>query len=62
MEFTDPTIVEDDVEVLIEEADIDSEFWETSLIMHVLVGDLTMNAVKQYMKRFWNFVTLLEMF
>lgn len=62
--YTAPAIVDGDIEITIEESDVISEtkFWESSLIMYVLGGDLTMNSVKQYMIKFWNFVTLPEIF
>ncbi|KAK2420095.1 hypothetical protein QL285_030882 [Trifolium repens] len=64
MEFVAPKRVNGEVEVEIEEDDIVSEvkFWETSLIMYVLGGDLSMSAVKQFMSKNWNFVKLPDMF
>lgn len=46
--FSAPTIVNGDIEITIDESDVESEkkFWESSLIMYVLGGDLTMNSVK----------------
>ncbi|CAJ2641905.1 unnamed protein product [Trifolium pratense] len=64
MEFVAPKFVNGEVEVEIEAADIESEvkFWQSSLIMYVLGGDLSMNAVKQFMIKTWNFVKLPDMF
>ncbi|CAJ2662985.1 unnamed protein product [Trifolium pratense] len=64
MEYVAPTRVNGEVEVEIDAADIASEvkFWETSLIMYVLGGDLSMTAVKQFMTKFWNFAKLPDMF
>lgn len=64
IDFSAPTLVDGEVEVEIDEQDVESEldFWKTSLIMYVLGGDLTMNSVKLYMMKYWNFVALPEMF
>ncbi|XP_058774117.1 uncharacterized protein LOC131648371 [Vicia villosa] len=50
--------------VEIEEKDGESEkrFWENVLIMYVIGANLSMNAVKNYMMKAWNFVTLPEMY
>lgn len=54
MEFIAPKIVNREIEVEIKEEDIEVEvkFWDTSLIMYVLGGDLSMNTVNQHMKLF----------
>ncbi|CAK8566993.1 unnamed protein product [Lathyrus sativus] len=64
MEFVAPKIVDGEVEIQIEEADVEAEvkLWESALIMYALGVDLSMNTVKQFMSRTWNFVTLPEMF
>ncbi|CAK8531509.1 unnamed protein product [Lathyrus sativus] len=64
MEFVAPKIVDGEVEIQIEEADVEAEvkFLESSLIMYALGVDLSMNAVTQFMSKTWNFVTLPEMF
>jgi hypothetical protein len=64
MEFVAPKRVNGDIEVEIDFTDIESEvkFWASSLIMYVLGGELSMNAVKQFMVRHWNFVKLPDMF
>ncbi|CAK8562005.1 unnamed protein product [Lathyrus sativus] len=61
IEFIAPNIVEGEIEVDIEEADIESEvkFWDLSLIMYVIGKDLSMNAIKRYMIKFWNFVKVI---
>lgn len=47
IDFTAPTIVDGEIEVVIDEVDVESEmlFWESALIMYVLGKDLSMNAV-----------------
>ncbi|XP_058771879.1 uncharacterized protein LOC131645220 [Vicia villosa] len=64
MEFVAPKVVNGELEVEIEEEDIASELrhWDSALIMYVLGGDLSMNNVKQFMIRNWNFVKLPEMY
>lgn len=64
IEYFAPKVVEGEIEVEIEEEGILSElkYWETTLIMYVLGRELSMNAVKQYMMKFWSFVQLPEMY
>ncbi|CAL5195885.1 unnamed protein product [Lathyrus oleraceus] len=62
--YVAPTMVNEEVEIEIEEDDIAMEikFWETTLIMYVLGEDLSINMVKNYMMKAWNFVKLLDMY
>ncbi|KAL5184132.1 Transposon TX1 uncharacterized protein [Glycine soja] len=64
MEYVAPNMVNGEVEIEIEEDDIATEmkFWETTLILYALGEDLSMNAVKSYMVKMWNFVKLPEMY
>ncbi|XP_058726099.1 uncharacterized protein LOC131597415 [Vicia villosa] len=64
LQFVAPKIKEGIVEVEIEEEDVEAEirFWENSLIMYVIGTNLSMNAMKNYMNRMWNFVTLPDMY
>ncbi|XP_058749946.1 uncharacterized protein LOC131622954 [Vicia villosa] len=64
IEFIPPTIVEGEMEVEIVEEDIVSEimFWDSTLIMYALGKELSMNAVKNFMSKFWDFVQLPSMF
>ncbi|XP_058746636.1 uncharacterized protein LOC131619565 [Vicia villosa] len=52
------------VEVEIAPEDVASEldFWASSLIMYVMGGDLSMNSVKTYMTKQWNFVQVPDMY
>lgn len=54
--------MEGELEVEIEEEDVESEmkYWEASLIMYVIGKDLSLNVVKQFMIRYWNFIKLPE--
>ncbi|XP_058762881.1 uncharacterized protein LOC131636267 [Vicia villosa] len=60
IEFSAPKYVEGEFEVEIEEADMESEllFGDSALIMYAIGKNLSMNAVKNYMAKFWNFVQL----
>lgn len=53
-----------DGEVEIEDDDVTSElqFWENSLILYVLSEDISVNMVKYFMVRVWNFVQLPNMY
>ncbi|CAK8561820.1 unnamed protein product [Lathyrus sativus] len=64
MKFIAPQIVNGKLEVVIEEDDIISEvkFWESSLILYAMGVDLSMNAVKNFMTKNWNFVQLPDMY
>jgi hypothetical protein len=64
MEFVTPKLVNGEIEVEIDEADIINEvkFWDSALIMYVLGGELSMNGVKQFMIKMWNFVKLPDMY
>lgn len=48
------------VEVHIKEQGITSKmiFWENSLIMYVIGGELTMTTVERFMQNTWNFVAI----
>lgn len=64
IEFIALKLVNGEIEIEIKEKDIESKvkYWELTLIMHVLGGDLSMNTVKQYTTKFWNFLQLPDMF
>lgn len=54
IEFTPSKIIEGELEVEIEDADIEFElmFWDSTLIMYALGKELSMNAVKNYTSKF----------
>ncbi|KAI5382050.1 hypothetical protein KIW84_UN0211 [Lathyrus oleraceus] len=64
MEYTPPTIVDGEVEVKIEESDVEEEleFWANSIILFALGESLSMNAVKKFMEKNWNSVSLPELY
>lgn len=53
IEFVTPKIVNGEIEIERDEFDIENEvkFWDSTLIMYVLGGDLSMNIVKQFMMK-----------
>lgn len=57
-------VVNGEIEVMIEEEDIVSErkHWENALIMYMMGGELTMNGVKNFKMKVWNFTTLPELY
>jgi hypothetical protein len=63
-EFVTPKLVNGEIEVEIDATDIINEvkFWDSALIMYVLGGELSMNGVKQFMTKMWNFVQLPYMY
>ncbi|XP_058752173.1 uncharacterized protein LOC131625319 [Vicia villosa] len=63
MEFIAPKLVDGEIEIEIEEKDIESEliYWDSALILYVLGGEVSLNMLKHYMERMWNFVQLPEM-
>ncbi|CAJ2631940.1 unnamed protein product [Trifolium pratense] len=64
IEFVTPKVTNGEIEVEIDESDIVNEvkFWDSALIMYVLGGELSMNGVKQFMIKMWNFVKLPDMY
>lgn len=60
IDFVTPNVVNEEIEVEIEDEEIDSEikFWESALIMYVIGREISMNVVKQFMEKNWNFVKL----
>lgn len=64
IEYHAPKYVDgvEEVEIVPEDIMSELQFWEDTVIMYVLGRDLSMNAVKQFMIRYWNFVKLPELF
>ncbi|XP_058750187.1 uncharacterized protein LOC131623206 [Vicia villosa] len=64
IEFVTPKIINGEVEIEIDESDIENEvkFWDSTLAMYVLGGDLSMNIIKQFMMMMWNFVKPPDMY
>ncbi|XP_058733337.1 uncharacterized protein LOC131604942 [Vicia villosa] len=71
MEFVAPKVVDGeieieidgDIEIEIREKDVELEllYWDSTLILYALGGDINMNMLKHYMERIWNFVQLPDM-
>lgn len=64
IEFLTPKIFNGEIEIKIKESDMKNEakFWDTTLIMYILGGELSMNDVKQFMTNMWNFMKFSGMF
>lgn len=54
----------EEIEVEIEDEEIASEikFWEYALIMYAIGREISMNVVKQFMEKNWNFVKLPDLY
>ncbi|XP_058724742.1 uncharacterized protein LOC131596170 [Vicia villosa] len=63
MEYIAPKVVDGEIEIEIEEKDIESEllYWDSTLILYALGGNISMNMLKHFMERMWSFVQLPEM-
>lgn len=64
IEYTAPSIVKGEIEVVIVEQDIASELklWEHALIMYVMGGELTMKTMKKFMMKTGNFSFVPDLF
>lgn len=64
MKYVAPSVVNVEIETEIEKADTESEiqFWKNSLIMYVLGEAMSMNTMKNYMMKVWNYVQLPDMY
>ncbi|CAI8588750.1 unnamed protein product [Vicia faba] len=64
MTFTAPKIVNGEIEMEIDDEDVISElnFWQSSLVLYALGGELNMNVVKNFMVKSWNFLQLPDMY
>jgi hypothetical protein len=63
MQYVAPTVTSEGIEITIDEEDVESEvrYWESSLILYAMGEDLSMNMVKTFMEKMWNFVKLPDM-
>lgn len=64
MEFIALKVVDEEIEVEIKVGYIESEvkIWDIALILYVLRADLSMNIIKQFMIKNYNFVTMPNMY
>lgn len=64
VEYVAPTLVNGEIEILIDETDIEEELklWETTMILYALGEALSMNRVKKFMEKTWNFVALPDLY
>ena len=64
VDFVAPTFVNGKAKVTIDDSDVSGEleFWENLIILFALGESLSMNAVKKFMEKTWNFISLPELF
>lgn len=64
MQYVAPKVVDGEIDVKIEDEDVAPElkFWETTLILYILGGDISMYMLKNFMEKAWNFVSLPDMY
>lgn len=62
--FIAPNLVDGEIENNIEVIDVaqELEFWENDIILFALGETLTMNAVRKFMEKTWNFVALPNLY
>lgn len=62
--YVAPTMVNGEIIIQIEEEDVAEEldFWENAIILFALGDSLTMNVVKKFMEKSWNFASLPDLF
>lgn len=64
MDFNTPNLVNGEIEITIEDTNVakELELWENAVILFALGETLTMNAVRKFMEKTWNFVALPELY
>ncbi|CAK8573596.1 unnamed protein product [Lathyrus sativus] len=64
IEYVAPNLINGVFEINIEQEDIETEiqFWDNALILYVVGDDLSMNTVKNFMQRMWNFVKMPDLY
>ncbi|CAK8544926.1 unnamed protein product [Lathyrus sativus] len=64
IEYVAPKLINGMIKIDIEQEDIETEiqFWDNALILYVVGNDLSMNTVKNFMQRMWNFVKMPDLY
>ncbi|CAK8535210.1 unnamed protein product [Lathyrus sativus] len=64
IEYVAPKLINGVFEINIEQEDIETEiqFWDNALILYVVGDDLSMNTMKNFMQRMWNFVKMPDLY
>ncbi|CAK8574347.1 unnamed protein product [Lathyrus sativus] len=64
MEYVAPKVINGVIQIDIEQEDIETElrFWDSTLILYVVGDDLSMNTVKNFMQRMWNFIKIPNLY
>lgn len=51
-----------EVEIELEDVEAEIQYWDNALIMYAIGGNLSMHAVKNYMRKMWSFMQIPQMF
>ncbi|XP_058774346.1 uncharacterized protein LOC131648621 [Vicia villosa] len=64
VEFVAPQLINGQEKILIDDGDVEDEirYWENAVILFALGETLSMHAVKSFMEKNWNFVSLPELY
>ncbi|CAK8576479.1 unnamed protein product [Lathyrus sativus] len=64
MEYVAPKLVNGVIEIEIEQEDIEIEvqFWDNALVLYVVGEGLSMNTVKNFMQKMWNFLKIPDLY
>ncbi|XP_058733882.1 uncharacterized protein LOC131605554 [Vicia villosa] len=64
IEYVPPQFVNGEEKIVIEDCDVEDEirYWENAVIIFALGESLSMHAVKGFMEKSWNFVSLPELY
>ncbi|CAK8560653.1 unnamed protein product [Lathyrus sativus] len=64
MEYVAPKVINGVIEIDIEQEDIETElrFWDNALILYVVGDDLSMNTMKNFIQRMWNFIKMPDLY
>ncbi|XP_058746194.1 uncharacterized protein LOC131619069 [Vicia villosa] len=64
LRYIPPTMINGEVEISIEDKDVVNElnYWESAMILFAMGESLSMNAIKKFMEKVWNFFSLPELY
>ncbi|CAK8535666.1 unnamed protein product [Lathyrus sativus] len=64
MEYVAPKVINGVIEIDIEQEDIETElrFWDNALILYVVGDNLSLNTMKNFMRRMWNFIKIPDLY
>lgn len=64
IEFVAPQIINGEEHIIIKERDVAEElsYWENAVILFPLGESVSMHAIKNFMEKSWNFISLPELY